>query len=79
MTENYEQHVKDFIVRLKSYNGLRVDVNGLSTQIFGDFDRIMDVLKMEMKRTFEEEKALFHIKVAKGLHTPEKVPPSLRT
>jgi|GEM_PF-230480 len=53
LTENYEQIVVEFIMRLKKYNGLRIDVNGLSTQIFGDYDRIMDILKNEMKRVLK--------------------------
>ncbi len=79
LSENYEQIVVEFIMRLKKYNGLRIDVNGLSTQIFGDYDRIMDILKTEMKRVFENEKALFHLKLCSGLQLPEKVAPSLRT
>ncbi len=78
LSENYEEIVSEFIMRLKKYNGLRIDVNGLSTQIFGDFDRIMEVLKTEMKRVLESGKAVFHLKVAGGLLLPEKVPAALR-
>ncbi|NBC07691.1 MAG: hypothetical protein GVY26_10910, partial [Bacteroidetes bacterium] len=38
---DYEQPILDFISRLKGQEGLRVEVNDMSTQIFGEFDAVM--------------------------------------
>ena len=44
--------IKDFIDRLNRHPGLRVMTNHLSTQVFGDHDRIFEVLRQEMGASF---------------------------
>ena len=58
--------VKLFIKQLR---GLGFDIieNPLSTQIYGDFDLIMDKLVPLIKKTFnEEESIMLHLKMVKG-------------
>lgn len=60
LTESYEQPVLDFIERITSYDGLEVYVNNISTQIFGEYDVLMDALTKEMRKSWEEHgKAIF--------------------
>mgnify|MGYP001332091178 FL=1 len=60
LTENYIPAIKDFIERLQATEGLSVVGNTMSTQIFGDYDLVMDTLKEEMRRSYEQfGKAIF--------------------
>ena len=58
--------VKLFIKHLR---GLGFDIieNPLSTQIYGDFDLIMNKLVQLIKKTFDEEESIMlHLKMVKG-------------
>jgi len=78
LTDAYEQKIIDFIQRIKQNKDIRVEVNGLSTQLFGDYELLMDVLKHEMKTVFEEGKAVFVLKLAGSELTKEKLPDILK-
>ena len=66
---DYEQPILNFIGLLKDEDGLRVQVNDMSTQIFGDFDTVMPRLQTAMKQAFTEEHTT--VMVMKVLHVPE--------
>jgi len=56
--------IADVIERLKSYDGLYVDTNAMSTQIRGEYDDVMALLNGEIKTTFENlPKAVFVMKI----------------
>lgn len=78
LTENYKEIIIDFILAVKKHKKIRVETNGLSTQLFGDYDVLMDVLKKELKTVFEDERAVFVFKIAKGERTKEKLPKKLK-
>ena len=54
LSENYIPAIKDFIERLQATEGLSVVGNTMSTQVFGDYDLVMDTLKDEMRRSYEQ-------------------------
>lgn len=55
--------IEAFIARLKATSGLKVVTNSLSTQVFGDYARVMEVLTREMGTTFaHSDKAVFVMK-----------------
>ena len=63
----------DFIASIKLFikqlRGLGFDIkeNPLSTQIYGDFDLIMNKLVPLIKKTFDEEESIMlHLKMVKG-------------
>lgn len=61
---DYIPDIKDFIERLKANPALIVEVNGMSTQIFGDYHEIMKALTDEMLVSFQKEgKSMFVMKV----------------
>lgn len=78
LEDAYEQKVIDFIKSVKRNKNIRVEVNGLSTQIFGEYDELMDLLKNEMRTVFENGKAVFLLKLAGSELTKEKLPSILR-
>ena len=60
--------IKEFLARLDHARQLRVVTNSMSTQIFGPYEDVMEVLRRELRTTFErmEEdsgKAVFVMKV----------------
>ena len=66
---DYKQPILDFIGRLKGQEGLRVEVNDMSTQIFGEFDAVMPKVQAAIKQAFTEEQTT--VMVMKVLHVPE--------
>lgn len=77
LTEDYEQPIINFINHIKSVSGLRVEVNGMSTQVFGEFDLLMDTVKEAMTDVLDEHKAMFVFKLGKGELFKEKLPEGL--
>jgi len=66
LTESYEKVVLDFLKILHSYNQIKVETNGLSTQLFGDYQEIMQMLTSEMLAIFQKEKAVIVLKIGSG-------------
>ncbi len=68
LQDQYVPDIKAFIGRLQSQPGLRVVTNSMSTQVFGPYDTVMDVLKGELRASFEQlgkksAKAVFVMKL----------------
>jgi uncharacterized protein YqgV (UPF0045/DUF77 family) len=55
--------IREFIERLNSHNGLIVKTNGMSTQVFGEYNMVMDSLKEEIGKSFENPHSVFVMKV----------------
>ena len=54
----YGTPILRFIERLRKHEGLTVQTNNMSTQVFGEYDQLMRALTQEMKKSFEEENAV---------------------
>ncbi len=59
----YIPPIKDFISRLNQYSQIHVQTNGMSTQVFGEFDETLDILKNEIKKSFELPHSVFVMKI----------------
>lgn len=66
VTDNYIAIIKCFIAKMDSYEGLTVVKSKVSTQISGDFDYVMDVLRKEIYDTFEKQRSVFVVKFLLG-------------
>ncbi len=56
--------IKDFISRLQQHQDIIVEVNGMSTQLFGDYRQIMSVLTDEIEISFNKHgKSVFVMKI----------------
>ena len=56
--------IKDFIERLQQHHDIIVEVNGMSTQLFGDYRQIMSVLTDEIENSFlKHGKSVFVMKI----------------
>jgi len=49
LTGEFVPPILDFIERLKSHPGLSVVTNSMSTQVSGDYDRVFDALRAEVR------------------------------
>jgi len=54
LDENYVKFISAYIEQLKSYNDIEVHSNTMSTQIFGEYDRLMEILSIESKKAMED-------------------------
>lgn len=61
LTKDYETAILDFIARLNTYTDLKIETNKLSTQIFGEYDRVMSALQREMKTSFEQDSTVIMV------------------
>jgi uncharacterized protein YqgV (UPF0045/DUF77 family) len=68
LAEQFAPEIHDFIARLAAVADLRVVSSSLSTQVFGDYDRVFETLRRELRATFQSRgeqhgKAAFVLKV----------------
>ena len=63
LADDYLPAIKEFIERVAGYQGIAVKRNDLATQLFGDYEQIMDILKVEIRRSWETHgKGIFVVK-----------------
>lgn len=64
--DDYEPIIINFIKAMRN-SGLTVLENPLSTQVYGEYDRVMQVLKDEVEVAFEAmDRGLLHMKLVKS-------------
>ncbi|MGM0566201.1 MAG: YkoF family thiamine/hydroxymethylpyrimidine-binding protein [Bacteroidota bacterium] len=63
LNDQYLEPISNFIERIQTYKAFFVRVNGMSTQISGDYDEVMDVLKKEIKTSLKLPSSVFVIKI----------------
>lgn len=66
LQDDFEDHIINFIKKLRA-SGLTILENPLSTQVFGDYDTVMNLLNSEIKTAFElMDKGLLYMKIVKS-------------
>lgn len=63
LNEEYIPPIKDFIERLNTYPTIETRTNGMSTQVFGEYFKVMDILTKEIHKSFELPHSVFVMKV----------------
>ena len=67
LNKNFISPIDNFINCLKKYDNIEVRTNNMSTQLFGEFDDLIKVLKVEMEKTFKNQmKSVFNLKIVNG-------------
>lgn len=65
LQNDYENHIKTFIKELRN-SEFKVLENPLSTQIYGDFDKLIPFLQDAIKNSFEQQEAcVLNMKIVK--------------
>lgn len=71
LAEDYIPPIAAFIERLNAHGGLKIVTNSMSTQVFGEYGRVFQVLQAECRKTFEDQgKAVFVMKLLGPLADP---------
>jgi len=66
LADEYIPAIKEFIERVQEYPEIAVVRSDLSTQLYGDFNQIMELLTVEVKLSWEKYgKGIFVIKFLK--------------
>jgi uncharacterized protein YqgV (UPF0045/DUF77 family) len=66
LQDDFEEHIIPFIEKLRA-SRLTILENPLSTQVYGDYDTVMNILKAEIKTAFEfMDKGLLFMKIVKS-------------
>jgi uncharacterized protein YqgV (UPF0045/DUF77 family) len=68
LAERFAPAIHDFIARLSAAGDVKVVSGSLSTQVFGEYERVFETLQRELRATFESRaeqggKAVFVLKV----------------
>lgn len=63
LNDTYRKHIGDFIDRLNLHENLIVNTNGMSTQVFGEYDDVMASITKEIKASFELPHSVFILKI----------------
>lgn len=63
LKEEFKPPIRNFIERLHTHTGLKAVTNGMSTQVFGDYDVVMNAITVEIKKSFELPHSVFVLKV----------------
>ena len=72
LNEEYVPPIRGFIDRINTYDGLTVRTNGMSTQIFGEYDILMNALSKEIRESFKHPHSVFVMKIINAdLNTKE--------
>ena len=54
LADDYIPAIKEFIERVQQYPDVAVVRNDLSTQLYGDYEQLMDLLKVELRLSWEK-------------------------
>ena len=66
LKDNYVPTIKSFIKKIRKL-GVIINETPLSTQIYGEYDEVMNMIIPMIRKTFEEEDAvMLNIKMIKG-------------
>ncbi len=73
LNQEYVPPIREFIDRINQYEGLVAKTNGMSTQIFGEYEVLMAALTKEIKASFDNPHSVFVMKIINAdLNTVEK-------
>ena len=56
LAEHFAPEIHDFLTRLAAARDLKVVSSSLSTQIFGEYDRVFEVLGRELRAALESRR-----------------------
>ena len=78
LSSDYKTRIVNFIKRMRSHDDIEVVTNGMSSQLFGEYDVLMDVIKSELKEELSLHRSMAVIKIGDGLMKAEDIPEELK-
>lgn len=62
----YKDIVLAFLKDLHAFPGIKVETNGMSTQVFGELDELFTIMNALSKKYLEHYQAVLVLKIGKG-------------
>lgn len=72
LKEEYIAPIQGFIDRLHEYKAIRVRTNTMSTQVFGEYFEMMEIITREIHTSFELPGSIFVMKIINADLDPDK-------
>lgn len=67
LKDDYIPAIRAFIATMQGYADIKVKPNDMSTQLFGDYDVVMDAMKREIRASYEHYgRGVFVCKIIEG-------------
>jgi uncharacterized protein YqgV (UPF0045/DUF77 family) len=64
LKDQYKPSIVKFVQNLRTYDDINVKTNGMSTQIFGEYQKIMNAINIEIESSFKQNKSIvFNMKL----------------
>lgn len=63
LQEEYIPAIMEFIDRLKRHKDIQMQINGMSTQVFGEFKAVMKAITTEIEHSFTIPSSVFILKI----------------
>lgn len=70
LSDNYKEDIKDFLRRLNREPEVDVITNGVSTQVFGDYDAVMSAYTHALKPSLESGTPIAAVSKIINSHLP---------
>lgn len=70
LTDGYKEPIKDFLRELNKCQRIEVITNGVSTQVFGEYDDVMAAYTSSLKPTFQSELTVAVVSKLINTHLP---------
>ena len=70
LADGYKEAIKSFLQRLNKIDNIEVITNGVSTQVFGDYDDVMEGYSDVLKPSLEGETAIAVVSKIINSHLP---------
>ena len=70
LTDGYKESVKDFLRKLNTYKDIEITTNGISTQVFGEYDAVMTAYTESLKLSFESGVPIAAVSKIINTHLP---------
>lgn len=64
LKDEFLPSIIDFISALNKYPQIKVQTNGMSTQVFGEFRELMQIITDEIEQAMEVPHSIFILKMA---------------
>lgn len=70
LSDGYKEEVKSFLRDLNQHSNIEVITNGVSTQVFGEYDDVMNAFQSSLKKSLKGETPIAVISKVINSHLP---------
>jgi len=70
LTDGFKEEVKTFLRRLNQFENIEVITNGVSTQVFGEYDNVMGAYTRALKPSLESGTPIATVSKIINSHLP---------